>query len=360
MKSTAGTLTIDPSTINNAGTLEANGGGIDLTGDTITNTNGTIKFDATSTGTVSGTTITGGTVTNNGTLNLTGGDTIENGALGNTGQINVSGTDALNGETITNTGTLEVLAAGALTLTDDLISGTGKIIVDLGATLILTDTNISGAELINEGGTIKVFGTTTIDTIQSLLIGQTIVESGQVLNLQNELVLGSLTVLGASGSSAAGILNLNGNDAIDSNTIYNGTVYNGPLTNAGQINVSGTNNIIENSDGTAPGGTNIFTNTGTLEVLAVGALTLGNDQVTNTNGTIKFDATSTGTVSGTTISGGILSDAGTVEFHRYQLDRRCRHHRHQPRHPQIDHRHADHRSQHDQQCRAAGGQRRRA
>src|SRR6202012_1477001 len=101
------TDTLSGETVANTGTLELLGAGaLTLSNDQVTNTNGTVKFDAGSPGTVSGTTINGGTVTNNGTLNLIGGDTLENGTLDSTSQIHVSGTDALSGETIVNTGTL--------------------------------------------------------------------------------------------------------------------------------------------------------------------------------------------------------------------------------------------------------------
>ena len=105
-------------------------------------------------------------------------------------------------------------------------------------TLNLIDTTVTGnADLINDGGTINIIRTTTINTIQSVLVGQTTVESGQVLDLSDELVLGSLTIAGPTTSPAvaAGTLNIQGDDTIE----------NGVLDNAGQINVTNTNNEIE-------------------------------------------------------------------------------------------------------------------
>ena len=301
----------------NTGSITITSGGVlTFESDQITNTGGSITVDNGGTLAVDPTTINGGTVTNDsgGTLSLTGGDTIENGTLDNAGALNVSGTgNAIENETgFTNTGSITITSGGVLALTDDHVSGDGQIVVDSGATLILTDAQISGAELINEGGTIEVFGDTTINTIQSLLIGQTIVESGQVLNLENELVLGSVTVDGSSGSTPAGVLNLEGDDTINNNTIYDGTTYNGPLTNSGRINVTGTNNVIENDDGTAPGGANVFTNAGTIEVASGGVLTLDNDQVTNAGGTIAVDGGGTLTLDPTTISGGTVTVDGLL------------------------------------------------
>ena len=58
------------------------------------------------------------------------------------------------------------------------------------------------------------------------------------------------------------------------------------LDNLGHITVSGTGNEIENENGSngpgGSGGTNIFTNSGTLEVLGGGVLTLLDDLVINT------------------------------------------------------------------------------
>ena len=94
------------------------------------------------------------------------------------------------------------------------------------------------------------------------------------------------------------------------------------LDNLGHITVSGTGNEIENENGSngpgGSGGTNIFTNTGTLEVLGGGVLTLLDDLVTNTGGTIMVDATGTLYLTGSdptvgvTINGGALNEAGNI------------------------------------------------
>ena len=94
------------------------------------------------------------------------------------------------------------------------------------------------------------------------------------------------------------------------------------LDNLGHITVSGTGNEIENENGSngpgGSGGTNIFTNSGTLEVLGGGVLTLLDDLVTNTLGTIVVDATGTLYLTGSdptvgvTINGGALNEAGNI------------------------------------------------
>ena len=95
LESTSGTLTIDPGSIDNTGLLEANGGALTidatpvtnsgtllatdastltLSGDTVTNTGGTVEVDAGSTLDLEGSSISSGTVDVYGTLNSTGNE----------------------------------------------------------------------------------------------------------------------------------------------------------------------------------------------------------------------------------------------------------------------------------------------
>ena len=81
-----------------------------------------------------------------------------------------------------------------------------------------------------------------------------------------------------------------------------------------------TNNIIENDDGTGPGGTNIFTNSGELEVVAGGVLALNSDTVNNAGGTIAADAGTVATpaaaltFNSTTVTGGTVNDFGVLDL----------------------------------------------
>ncbi len=248
----------------NDGQLEATGGSLlVLNSETVTNTSGTIKFDATSTGTVSGTTINGGTVTNNGTLNLTGGDTIENGTLGNSSQINVSGTDALSGETVTNTGTLELLGAGALTLSNDQVTNTnGTIKFDATSTGTVSGTTINGGSL-TVAGLFDSSGTSFINNAAVTITGTGTLESTG----------GKLT--------------------IDPSTINNaGTLE----ANGGELDLTG----------------DTITNTGKLLATDNSLLLLNGDTITNTGGTVQVDNGSTLDLENVIITGGTLSGAGTI------------------------------------------------
>ena len=293
---TSGLLTVDFSVVTNTNLFEANGGTLVLSNTSLDNSD---HHNGDPVGTI--------TVTASGMLYLESA-TISDGALNNAGTVETkSGTstisDIADPTLAQNNNDLIVDGGTTLNLTDDYISG-GTITVDSGGILNLTDTTITGANLDNEGGTINIYGTTTIDTIQSVLVGQTTVESGQTLDLNNEVVLGSITVDGATTVPIlpAGILNILSDDTIE----------NGALDNAGQINVTGTSNEIEN--------TASFTNSGNIEVKAGATLTLSGVTIDDSLGSITVDPASPPAVAGllmltnTSITNGTFDNNGTLEL----------------------------------------------
>ncbi len=300
--------TLEGMTVTNTGTLEVLAAGtLTLNSDLLTNTSGIITVDST------------------GTLDLTGGDTINGGQLNNAGQINVSGSgNAIENENtgtniVTNSGTLEVLAAGTLTLLDDTVNNfttpattPGIITVDSTGTLDLTGGDTINNGQLNNAGLIKVTGTG--NTIENETGGATIgtgtnsftntgtLEVAGTLTLNSDLLTNTSSIITVD---STGTLALTGGD----------TLNDGQLNNAGHINVSGSGNAIENETGgtTIGTGTNSFTNTGTLEVLAAGTLTLNSDLLTNTSGIITVDSTGTlDLTGGDTINGGQLNNAGQI------------------------------------------------
>ena len=345
VSSNLGTIQFDQGSLENIGTVRVESGATlvfnDLDVENLvvgpSTLYGLIAIDAQGTLNFSGTvTIDNGTLTNAGTVNvgisssITANVTIENEnggtTAGETGPTTVSG-NGPNVFTSMTTGILYVLDG----IDAHAIQRHGERRHDYSGLRWNAD---SGRHLLvgrrsseyRAWGTLEVFDTTTIDTIQSVLLGQTTVESGTVLNYSNELILGGLAVDGPSGLLDAGTVNLEGNDTIGGNTLYNGQTYQGALVNAGVINnVSGAN-IIEDYDGTVtlPGGeTNEFVNTGRLEVFAGSSLTLTNDVVANSNsstyGLIQIDASNGPTVAGNldltgtdTINNGQLINYGTV------------------------------------------------
>ena len=76
MEATGGTLTIDPTSTTNTGTIEAaSGATVSLSGIAVANSGGTVKVDAGATLDLAGTTVTGGTLTNAGATEVLGGST---------------------------------------------------------------------------------------------------------------------------------------------------------------------------------------------------------------------------------------------------------------------------------------------
>ena len=283
--------TLDGVIVTNTGTLEV-AGTLTLTNDLVTNSGGIITVDSAE------------------TLDLTGSDTINSGQLNNNGGlIKVTNTGNLieneSGGTngFTNTGTLEV--AGTLTLTNDLVTNSGGIItVDSAETLDLTGSDtINSGQLNNNGGRINVSGSgneienetggATVGSGTNSFTNTGTLEVAGTLTLTNDLVTNSGGIITVD---SAETLDLTGGDTINSGQLNN---------NGGLIKVTNTGNLIENESG----GTNGFTNTGTLEV--AGTLTLTNDLVTNSGGIITVDSAETLDLTGSdTINSGQLNNNG--------------------------------------------------
>ena len=250
-------------------------GAVTLLDDTVTNT-GTLQVDDGITLTLNGTTINGGTIndfssTGGGNIDVTGASTIA-GTSTTDANLNGNGTgtvqlDAaltldyvkLNGITLENgpltiKDTVEV--AGAVTLLNDTVTNTGATLqVDDGITLKLYGTTING-------GTINDFSSAAGGKID---------------------VTGASTIAGTSTTDA----NLNGNGT--------GTVQLDAALTLDYVKLNGI--TLENGP---------LTIKDTVEV--AGAVTLLNDTVTNTSGTLQVDDGITLTLNGTTINGGTIND----------------------------------------------------
>src|SRR5437879_6643396 len=116
--------------ISNSGTLQANGGRLELSNDTVTNSNA-LKAINNSILELTNTAVAnlGGVVTvaAGSTLDLDSDASITDGALGNSGEVNAEGTTALHHLGITNSGTLES-TSGVLTIdAGSSISNTGTL-----------------------------------------------------------------------------------------------------------------------------------------------------------------------------------------------------------------------------------------
>ncbi len=300
VKLTGGAI-IQSGTITNKGTLEVSGLAT-LLNDTLNNatTGSILQIDSGDTLTLSGTTVSGGTITDNNVIHVTGASTINGGATLNDGAVTadakltldtmtVSGTTItdnagveidntvkltggaiIQSGTITNKGTLEV--SGLATLLNDTLNNatTGSILlIDSGDTLTLSGTTVSGGT-ITDNNIIHVTGAGTIN-------GGATLNNGAV-TADAKLTLDTMTVSGTTITDNAGV-------EIDNTVKLTG----------GAIIQSGT-----------------ITNKGTLEVS--GLATLLNDTLNNatTGSILQIDSGDTLTLSGTTVSGGTITDNNVI------------------------------------------------
>ncbi|KJC43213.1 VCBS domain-containing protein [Bradyrhizobium sp. LTSP857] len=335
---------LDSETVTNSltGTIEVLANGaltIDL-GSVATNT-GNLTVDATGKLTVNGATITGaGTVTDNGEIDLTGNAVLSGGTLKNNAAFKVSGAgNALDNETITNvsTGTIEVLANGALTIDQgSTVTNTGNVTVDAAGKLTVNGATISGAGTVTDNGEIDLTGNAVLSggalknnavfkvsgagnaldneavtnastgTIEVLANGALTIDQGSVVTSTGNVTVdatGKLTVNGAT-VSGAGTVTDNGEIDLTGTAVLSG----GTLKNNATFKVSSTGNALDNETVTN-------SSTGTIEVLANGALTIDQGSVVTNTGNVTVDATGKLTVNGSTISGaGTVTDNGEIDL----------------------------------------------
>ena len=325
---------LDNENATNTGAIEVSGELLLDQGTAVDNTNGTVTVDNTGTLTLNDASIDHGAVTDNGTIDLTGAGVLANGSLTNTGQLNASGTgNALDTENVTNTGTIEVLAGGALTIDQASIvhNDSGNVTVDALGTLTLADATIDQGA-VTDNGELNLTGTgvlangTLTNTAQLNASG-----AGNALDTENVTNTGTIEVLagGALTIDQASIVhNDSGNvtvDALGTLTLADATIdqgavtdngeldltgagvlANGTLTNAAQLNASGAGNALDTEN---------VTNTGTIEVLAGGALTIDQASIVhNDSGNVTVDALGTLTLADATIDQGAVTDNGELDL----------------------------------------------
>ncbi len=321
------------SQITNAGTIEIQGGSLNILVD-LANTDGvkpgqiTVDLGATlalgtdpnNSPSITGG-ITGGTVIINGTLELQGNNFLKNGTLVNSGQIKVSNIgNALDGETVTNTGGIEVLAGGALLIDPTTIDNTGgSITVDaaslpLGAaTLTLNQATITGG-IVTDNGTLDLTGTAVIKSGTLGNTGQIKVSNGgNALDGETVTNTGGIEVLAGGAllvDLVSTVANTGGSITVDSTgtlTLNGATITGGIVTDSGAIHVTGDSAI-----------NTAALNNGQLTVDLGKTLTLDGTTVTGTtitdNGTVKVDATKQLNLSGVTLTGGAINNLGTVDI----------------------------------------------
>ena len=252
--------------------------GATLDGVAVDNTDGTIAVDSEASPDIVTLTLDDGTVITEGDLNIGG------------------------------FGVLEVSGDGA-TLDDVSVDNSGTVQIDNGSTLLLDDgTTISGGDLDNAGqinvsasgnalhheaiantGTIEVLagGVLTIDQVS------TVDNTGGHVSVDGsgKLMLNAATITAGTVANGGEI------DLAGTAVIQNGT-----LGNSNQIKVTNGGNALESE---------IITNTGTIEVLSGGALTIDlGSNVDNTNGHVTVDGGGLLTLNAATVAAGTVINNG--------------------------------------------------
>src|SRR5208282_2578280 len=246
-------LLIDEPAMTNTGTLEATGGGtLEIQNSGVTNTNGTISTDGSSSSAILyNSAITGGNLTSTNGAEIHG--------------IN----DSLDGVTITSGSTYSVDPGASTFLTGDLTNHGTVLIGNSG----------SGANLVIDASTVNLSGggTINLNNANSFIRGnggtETLVNQDNLIQGQ-----GQFYPLGLFNNQATVDANVSG----------------------GTITIQATTT----------------TNTGTLEATAGGTLEILNSSATNTNGTISTDGSSSSVIiEGSGIIGGNLTSTNGAEIH---------------------------------------------
>ena len=199
------------------------------------------------------------------------------GSFKNADTLTIDGTVTLdgatiNGGTIDDTGTLSVSASSEIE--NATVNGGGDLTVTSG-TLTLSEAILDSVTL---AGSFKNADTLTID--------HTVTLNGAAITGGTIDVVGDLDTTGTSSISGASITNL-GNIHIVSGTL---TIDPTPFTNLGLFDVQSSATFSDE----------LFTNSGTVENVP-------------TNGTLQIDQKGTLTLENSSITGGIVSNSGTVD-----------------------------------------------
>jgi hypothetical protein len=353
------------------GTLTTNSGGAIYGENNSTLTNLTISAGSTLIVPVGGDTLSlgAGTITNNGTINLmTSGNPSALNILGGvtlagTGEVIMTANSSIQGTgTLTNQNTIQgsgtIGTADTLTLINSGTINANSSAYPLSISVIsLTNTGTLEATaggtleigaVANTGGTILASGTGSSVLLEGTISGGTLTSnSGGVLDMEGGTTLKTLTI---STGSTVDVLN-------NSTLLLQGTITNKGTINllstgdvtfleiSGDVTLAGTGKVVLPSDGesiidgggtltnqnTIEGGgyisTNVFINTGTIiadnssHILMIQTVGSFSNSSGTKNGTLKVNAGDTlfivsdlSNFSGTTLTGGIYSVSGTLEF----------------------------------------------
>ena len=327
IQANGGELDINGEAVTNTGTLAAiNDGTLKLISNIVTNTDGTVSIESGSTLDLQNATIDGGTVTIAGLLEATGTSAIDNAdiTVANTGTISVtSGTLTIDPTTIhaiTNHNLIEAVTGGILKLTTATITNTGGTIsVDGASKLYLTDVSINGGSLTNAGNLYSAGLNTVTGAVTNT--GTVEIQNG-TLNLSGgltgagQLIIDDKATLEFGGADAQTVTFAGGTNTLQLDKTshgFTGTIA-GQATTGGTFTVTGNADITTSKgdalDFTASGGAS--DNRGNIVLTPTGTLSGANNGIVVTqNGIGDITLTTVGDVTGTAGDGVVLHDGAT-------------------------------------------------
>ncbi len=289
-------LVVNPSSsgATNTGTFRAtNGATLNVTGGTFTNTGGTIEALTGSTVRFDSAVVAGGTLSSTGTGRLlnAANSSFSNLSLATGATFDVANaTDATFTGTVANHGTVNLLSGGNST---DLIAGTGGLTLSGGGTIVLSNNANNRIYAVN--------GTTTLINLDNTIRG-----AGQLG--ANQLQLDNRGLIESHLAGATLTLDPSGSGFLNSGTLQalNGGIL--TLTSGTFDNTGGT---IRAQAGSAVHLQSATVTSGTFEVGATGSVSL--DSSTINGGTLNGAASGTITAAGgaNTLGGAVVINAGT-------------------------------------------------
>ena len=272
----------------NAGTLKAGSRATLEIDSNLSNSAGSIVIASLGTLLVSGATVTGGTLNNSGTIEFG-----EKGAGdGVNGSATLSGGSVVIDRNVT-------LTLDDVTVTNAATTNKGTIVIDTGNSVTFAGAGSLAGGTVNNAGTVAVTGTLAVSGVT--FSGGTIADSGLID------VTGSVAVNGAT-------LNGSGHVTVESGatlTLDDVTVSGTTITELGAdslIRIESGDTLTLEGGATLAGGA--ITNRGDIEI--AGTASLYGDVLTNSGATLTIDRPGVLTLSGTTIDGGTVADAGSI------------------------------------------------
>ncbi|MBR0790655.1 FecR domain-containing protein [Bradyrhizobium manausense] len=346
IQANGGELDINGEAVTNTGTLAAiNNGQLKLISNIVTNTGGTVSVASGSTLDLSSATVKGGTLTIAGTLESVGTSAITGADITNTGTITVTsgkltidpdvlhtitnshliqannGELDITGELIVNTADIMALGGGILKLTSLTVTNSGGMVtVDGTSKLYLSDVSINGGSLNNSGHLYGVSGSNNV--AGAVTNTGTIEVQAGTLNLSGgltgagQLVIDDQATLELGGANAQTVTFAGGADTLKLDKTshgFTGTIT-GQATTAGTFTVTGNANITTSQgdalDFTASGGS--IGSRGDIVLTPTGTLSGANNGIAVTqNGIGNISLTTVGDVTGTAGDGIVLHDGAT-------------------------------------------------